>query len=151
MRIVIRPYRSADSQICGAVVNDAIAKMNGLNEAARRLIMANNDAGLLDQMLAKVCAFVGEVNGAVVGVGALDGAEIKRLYVAPTAQGQGVGRALLARLEAEAASRGIVRVWLEASPSSVGFYTAAGYNAGEPYRFTKGAAEFEVVRMAKEI
>ena len=39
--------------------------------------------------------------------------EVQKLYLDPAAQGQGIGRALLARLEYEAQSRGYRRLYLE--------------------------------------
>jgi GNAT superfamily N-acetyltransferase len=54
---------------------------------------------------------VARLGGAAVGVGALkpvdaDTAEIKRMYVAPSARGRGIGRALMQRLLAEARAEG---------------------------------------------
>ncbi|NQX29448.1 GNAT family N-acetyltransferase [Microbacteriaceae bacterium VKM Ac-2854] len=57
-------------------------------------------------------------------------AEIKRMYVAPSARGSGVSTALLRRLEAEAASAGVTQLRLEtgpAQPDAVRFYTREGY------------------------
>jgi GNAT superfamily N-acetyltransferase len=58
------------------------------------------------------------VDGAPVGCGAVrlldaDTAEIKRMYTRPAARGRGVGRALLAALEAEARTLGARRLVLE--------------------------------------
>src|SRR5262249_48241634 len=48
-----------------------------------------------------------ESQGRLLGVGSLDGHEIKRVYVLPGTQGQGVGRALMRALEAEGQWRGL--------------------------------------------
>jgi GNAT superfamily N-acetyltransferase len=58
-------------------------------------------------------------------------AEIKRMYVTPAARGRGVARALLARLEAEAAALGYRTVQLETGmrqPEAVLLYRSAGYH-----------------------
>lgn len=82
-----------------------------------------------------------------VGCGALkfhDGepTEIKRMWVAPTARGLGVGRRLLAALEAQAAARGTSRVVrLETNGSlseAIALYRSSGYREvpafnDEPY------------------
>lgn len=73
--------------------------------------------------------------GEAVGCGALrpleDGAvEIKRMYVRPGARGRGLGRAILAALEAEAARRGHEVVRLETGDlqtEAMALYRAAGY------------------------
>jgi DNA-binding MarR family transcriptional regulator/GNAT superfamily N-acetyltransferase len=81
-----------------------------------------------------------------VGCGALklhedDPAEIKRMWVAPTVRGLGLGRRLLAQLEGHAADRGARAVRLEtngALAEAISLYQAAGYREvpafnDEPY------------------
>ena len=88
-------------------------------------------------------------DGGVLGCGGLrrlddDGrVELKRMYVRPRARGRGVGRALLAALEAEARALGATHVVLETGslqPDAISLYEEAGYRpipcfgpyAGEP-------------------
>ena len=79
--------------------------------------------------------FVARVDGEAAGCGAymlLDGdtAEIKRMYVQPRNRGQGVARAVLDRLEAEARARGARRFVLETGVhqvEAIGLYERAGY------------------------
>ena len=62
--------------------------------------------------------------GAVKRLGGAD-AEIKRMYVKPTARGRGVGGAILAELEAEALALGARRIVLETGlrqPEAVALY-----------------------------
>lgn len=59
-----------------------------------------------------------------------DAAELKRMYVVPAARGRGVGRQVLAGLEAAARDRGWTTLRLETGPrqpEAVALYTAAGY------------------------
>ena len=49
------------------------------------------------------------------------------MYVAPEARGRGVGRALLAALEAQASSMGFARVRLDCQRHNWPLYRAAGY------------------------
>ena len=52
------------------------------------------------------------------------------MYVRPSARGRGVARAILARLESEAAARGVARVTLEtgdAQRAAIRFYECAGF------------------------
>jgi GNAT superfamily N-acetyltransferase len=66
-------------------------------------------------------------------------AELKRMYVAPSARGLGLGRRLLVSLEAEARRLGYVAVVLETGnrqPEALGLYTSSGYEripCYEPY------------------
>jgi GNAT superfamily N-acetyltransferase len=57
-------------------------------------------------------------------------AELRRMYVAPEARGNGVGRALLAGLEAEARTLGYRALRLETGSrqhEAIGLYTSAGF------------------------
>jgi GNAT superfamily N-acetyltransferase len=57
-------------------------------------------------------------------------AEIKRMYVVPTARGAGHARTILAELERTAAEAGIEALVLETGlrqPEGIGLYTSSGY------------------------
>ncbi|MFV2039677.1 MAG: GNAT family N-acetyltransferase, partial [Acidimicrobiales bacterium] len=57
-------------------------------------------------------------------------AELLRMYVLPNARGKGIGKLLLASLEAEAADMGAARVVLEAGDrqdDAIGLYESSGY------------------------
>jgi len=78
---------------------------------------------------------------APVGCGALrrfdDGvAEVKRMYVVPSARGQGIGRAVLEYLEAAALRLGYARIVLETGvlqPDALRLYEASGYTPVPPW------------------
>lgn len=81
-----------------------------------------------------VMFFLAHLDGLAVGCGGIafdDGfAELKRMYVRPSARGQGVAAAIVARLEAEARARGGRRVVLEtgdAQLAAMKFYERAGF------------------------
>lgn len=148
----VRLFQVADAQACCWVINAAITEMDGLNEAARSHIIAHNTPELLGADLRSWRSLVVETaSPRLVAVGALDGSEIKRVYVDPAAQGLGVGGALLEAIEAEAANAGLSAVQLDASPSSVDFYTSRGYEVQSEGGFTIGAAEFTFVTMTKTL
>jgi DNA-binding MarR family transcriptional regulator len=81
------------------------------------------------------------LHGEPVGCGAIKldwGAPpyIKRMWVAPSARGLGVGRRLLAELEGRAAATGSAVVQLEtngALTEAIGLYRSAGYREVEPF------------------
>jgi GNAT superfamily N-acetyltransferase len=71
---------------------------------------------------------VAEVGGAVCGVASLGiTGGILLCYLLPEVQSTGVGRALLAALEAEARRQGIRELSLESTVSARGFYTKHGF------------------------
>jgi len=72
------------------------------------------------------------------GLPSPNAAEIKRMYVAPSAQGRGLSRVVLAELEASARSAGIDWLVLETGQpqmSAIELYRSSGYTEvdGEPY------------------
>ena len=91
--------------------------------------------------------------GEVQGLGALDsdGQEIKRLYVRPACQGRGIGTLLVTGLQSQARQAGLTSVQLHASPSSVPFYLALGFQQQGHETTVNGPAEFQHVRMYKPL
>lgn len=78
--------------------------------------------------------------GEALGCGALvlgtEFGELKRMYVRPARRGLGVGKALLAFLEAEASRRGCTRFMLEtgiSQPEALGLYERSGYARRGPF------------------
>jgi putative acetyltransferase len=78
---------------------------------------------------------VADLNGDPIGCGAVRRieplvAEVKRMYVAPRARGLGVGRQIVAALEAEAVRLGATRLVLETGPrqpEAIAVYLRAGF------------------------
>ena len=137
----VRLFDASDAPACCDVVNAAIVEMDGINEAARPHIVERNTPDLLGADLAAWTSYVVEIDAlGLVGVGALDGAEIKRVYVYPAAQGLGVGRTLLQVLEDEANAQGSLRSTLmprrRRSPSTprsdIGLTPLAGSPSAKP-------------------
>lgn len=75
------------------------------------------------------CGAVRRLDDAVAGVAA---AELKRMYVVPSARGARVGAAILAALEGEARALGVTRLVLETGerqPEALTLYRRAGFVA----------------------
>jgi GNAT superfamily N-acetyltransferase len=92
--------------------------------------------------------------GAVVGFGQLNPAtgEVDAVYVLPECQGEGIGRLLLADLEAEARARGIYMLELSATLNAESFYAQAGYVRRHVavHQLPTGV-ELQCIRMSKEL
>ncbi|NYH79579.1 GNAT superfamily N-acetyltransferase [Actinopolyspora biskrensis] len=79
-------------------------------------------------------------------------AELKRMYVVPSARGLGCARALMAELEREAASAGRRRMVLETGlqqPEAIGLYRSSGYH--ETAKFGVHRCEPDSRCFAKEL
>lgn len=81
--------------------------------------------------LARGAAWVAETEAGLAGFAILDlaAASVWALFVAPEAEGKGIGRALLARLVEGAAGHGLDRLSLSTAPGTRAerFYTQAGW------------------------
>lgn len=84
--------------------------------------------------------FIAKLDCQAVGCGGIafdDGyAELKRMYVRPTARGRGVAQAVLERLEAEAKAKGYKRLTLETGDvqhAAIKVYERAGFIVCEPF------------------
>ncbi len=85
--------------------------------------------------------FVARDNGKLVGCGGWkktgqDTAEIKRMFVSPSARGSGIGRRLLHAIEADALAAGIQLIQLEtgvSQPEALGLYRRQGYHEREAF------------------
>lgn len=146
-----RIFAPSDAAACCDVINAAIEMMDGLNQAARDLVRAKTTADTLRDELSRYHTLVYESDGRILGLGGLDLGEIKRFYVLPSAQGHGVGRAVMDALEAEARAEGATEVRAAASPSAVPFYARMGYETVDDARFSHGEAEFHYVMMRKRL
>lgn len=78
--------------------------------------------------------FVAEADGKIAGFAEFSGEEIRAVYVRPEFVRGGVGRALFTRVLAEMKARGVRIAQLDASITSVPFYTAMGCAPGAPLR-----------------
>jgi GNAT superfamily N-acetyltransferase len=97
---------------------------------------------------------VAEVGGRLAGFAQLDPAagRLRGLFVDARDQGRGVGRALLAEIEARAARHGCARVHGAMSLNAVPFYARAGFRAlGGPERLSSSGVAVPILRMEKRL
>jgi GNAT superfamily N-acetyltransferase len=152
----IRPARSADAAEVCQVLRQSIAELCDADH--------HNDPAILNRWLAnktpEIVAtwiddpeghmFVALENGAIVGVASMNAAgEITLNYVSPDARFRGVSKALLARLETEAAELGHMHCTLTSTVTAQRLYVSAGYL--EDGRPTTGMFTAESIRMTKAL
>jgi putative acetyltransferase len=104
---------------------------------AERLTLAG-----MERKLRELEGWVAELDGIVVGWGAIRGGYLEGLYTAPEFAGQGVGAGLLEMVERLMRGRGIQAVQAEASSNAREFYLRRGYRVTGP-RTPKGAWPIE--------
>ena len=92
----------------------------------------------MEQKLHELEIWVAELDGTVVGWGAIRADVLEGLYVAAEFTGQGIGAGLLDRLEGLIRDREFPSVRAEASVNARDFYLRRGYRAAGP-QTAKGA------------
>lgn len=142
VEIGVRDPRDPDARRClAAYVGELASRFDGGFDPALSISAADHE------MIPPAGAFlVAVLHGEPVGCGALKfhpgaPAEVKRMWVSPAVRGLGLGRRLLAELEAEAARNGVRVLRLEtnrALAEAISLYRAAGYREvaafnDEPY------------------
>jgi putative acetyltransferase len=86
----------------------------------------------MERKLRELEIWLAEFDGRVAGWGAIRGDSLEGLYTAPEYAGQGVGAALLDRLEGLMRGRGVRAVHAEASSNAKAFYLRRGYRPTGP-------------------
>jgi putative acetyltransferase len=113
------------------------------DERSASLYPAESRHGLpLAALLAEQARFyVARSDGMAIGCGGYvllseGAAEMKRVFVAAEARGQGLGRVIVEALEAGAAAKGVVRMYLETgvkSDEAIRLYRRLGYAERGPF------------------
>ena len=123
---------------------DEVVGMLGMLDAYLHALYSPESNHILDinaLCAAEIRFFVARREGAAVGCGALridlaGYGEIKRMFVRPDARGDGLGFAILARIERQAVEEGLSLLRLETGihqHAALALYRAAGYVNREPF------------------
>jgi putative acetyltransferase len=128
----LRPATPADAACLAAIYHDTIHRVNCRDyTAAQCHAWAPPESREPDGWIRKQAGrltLVAEAAGQIVGFGELEpGGHLDCFYVHHAWQRCGVGRQLLAGLEAEARCQGVDRIFLEASITAQPFFLAQGY------------------------
>jgi putative acetyltransferase len=86
----------------------------------------------MEQKLRDLEIWIAELEGVVAGWGGIRGGCLEALYTTPDYAGQGIGTALLERLEGLMRGRGFEAIHAEASPNALSFYLRRGYRVTGP-------------------
>lgn len=139
---ILRAYEASVSTLCAAHYNsDQI--QSWLNHRQLRDYQAAVQNALV---------LVAEHDQEILGFAEMDRISgiIHALYVRPEDIGQGVGRALLGRLEQEARAAGLRRIQMDASLNSVAFLQARGFlPLGDSANSRSNRTALPFVRMEK--
>jgi putative acetyltransferase len=147
-----RPFTIDDGPACRDLMLRCVDDFTGIEgrngHAAVQRRIARQSHG---EELSGMFCIVAEARAQIVGMGALDGHEVARLYVSPDHRGQGIARHIVRSLEEEAQSRDVLHLELDSSMNAVGFYERMGYHRLHRKRWTLERATITNVVMAKDL
>ncbi|WP_448680076.1 GNAT family N-acetyltransferase [Pseudomonas nicosulfuronedens] len=129
MDLVIRQAHSDDAEAISQVIVAAVRESNGTDYPASVIesVVMNFAPERVIELLEQRLVFVALMDGKIVGTGALDGNAVRSLFVAPQQQRNGIGQALMARIEKAALARGVEVLLVPSSLTAEHFYTCLGY------------------------
>lgn len=139
--LLVRPARDDDCAAMSAVRIASITQLCGPDHAGDPAAIAgwvaNKSADAFRALLLRpeVQLRVAELDGVVVGVGAIAGDTITLNYVHPDFRFRGVSKALMSALETALAKRGVAVAQLNSTVTALSFYRALGWaeaGAGTP-------------------
>ena len=96
-------------------------------------------------------SLVATEGGTVVGTASLDHDRVRNVFVDVDLHGQGVGRELMAALEADAQARGVAKLYLMSGISAYGFYARLGYTIVEHIVRDLNGVSIAEMRMEKQL
>ena len=133
----VRTARLEDAEEACAVVRRSIAELCHADHQGDAgtvsAWLANKTAENMRRWIAQAFVFVATEDGRILGVGAMTASgEITLNYVSPDARLRGVSKALMRRLEQQAAELGVATMTLQSTLTALRFYGSAGYRGAGP-------------------
>jgi ribosomal protein S18 acetylase RimI-like enzyme len=152
----IRPMDEADQAEVVRILCASyryLAEQEGLPEHALEFLLSKRGSPeTVRRESAEQAYMVASLAGVIVGMVAVGGDTITKLYVDPPYHGHGIGRALFGAAEASIKARGGDHLTLGSFPSAVAFYQAMGASIVGRKRPVQGPlAGHETVVMRKTL
>jgi GNAT superfamily N-acetyltransferase len=151
MNIAVRPFESEDAQpISQMIVQNLRQVLTQVysHEAIEVMVPHFTPEQLIEQSEDQL-ALVGILDGELVGTAWLAHDRVKNVFVDVDRHGTGIGRALMAAIEAEAGQRKLKRLYLMAGLSASGFYERLGYRTVEQLDREIDGVPVPVIHMEK--
>ena len=118
---------------------------HGMSVSEAEIWASNLSVPGMELKIREMEILVAEINGQVVGWGAIRGDRLEGLYTDPDFAGRGIGTELLNKLEVLMRTYGIRTIRAEASSNAEGFYLRRGY---EPLGPPLGAGRQIIKRLS---
>lgn len=154
--ISIRNFRPGDEAALRAVFHAAVHGLTAHHYKAEQRAAwapAEYDTTQWAQRMQDNQPFIAEAaDGVVAGFADLQpNGYIDMFFVAPAFAGQGVARALMAHVHAQAAQRGLARLWAHVSLTAEPFFAAQGFAVEERQAVERAGVVLHNARMGKTL
>jgi len=134
-KVTIRFFEEGDAHHVSSVIRDTMMKTN-INDYPMSILKPLHDyftPSKVKILASERYCLVVEVDGKIVGTGALENDELKTIFIIPNYQGLGIGKRLIDSLEKYAISKQVSKLKVPSSISGIGFYKKVGYEEGETF------------------
>lgn len=125
----IRPAQAADASAISAVIIQSLRDSNSRDytpEIIARVERSFAPAAVVE-LLKQRTVFVAARGARIIGTASLDQAVVRTVFVVPDAQGQGIGRRLMAAVMHEAEIRRVAILTVPSSVTAEAFYARLGF------------------------
>jgi len=151
--MIVRLYRRDEAPLLARLFTDTVHAIDGGEYSPEQLAAwapDPPDIGLWRVRLAGLITFVAEEDSLVAAFATFDpDGHLDHLYVRKDRQRKGIATALCHRIEQEARSRGVRRIYTEASITARPFFERAGYRAIAPQTVERNGTLLTNIRMEK--
>ncbi|WP_224814978.1 GNAT family N-acetyltransferase [Hasllibacter sp. MH4015] len=126
---VFEPAKTEHVDGISRVIREAISQVNAKDYPPAEIerLLRNFSERSVRALLGQRQTLVALLEGRVVGTAALQGCEVKSVFVSPYLHRTGIGSSLMRELERIARRQGIASLDVSSSLSAVPFYAALGY------------------------
>lgn len=127
--IIIRKFHKKEAELLYRMVRDSIdiSYRGAYSPEAVNYFKKYHSKGDIIRDASQGYTVIADCNGEILGTGTLLGTNIRRVYVNPLHQHEGIGKLIVAVLEKKALSKMIKAIDLEASLVSKRFWESCGF------------------------
>ena len=151
----VRPYKPEDTATLARLFTETVHSVNATDYSREQLAAWAPDPPDMEhwrRRLSERIAFVAEHDSEIVGFATLEpDGHLDYIYAHRRFQRQGVASALFQRIEQEAISRGVIRIFAEASTTARPFFEHVGFRMIASQRIKHRGISFINYRMEKFI
>lgn len=149
-QVHVRPLRPPENQAVAALIRETLRTVNARDYTAVTIeqLCDHYSPARLAALAEAADLLVALDDSGIVGTAALHGDRVEGVFVRSDCQGRGIGRALMAALEATARSRALPALHLRSSLTAHPFYRRLGYT---PHQRLPDPFGGDVITMSKRL